>query len=353
MRRAFFFGLALALGGLVGTPASAQTDAELKATAEALFRDGMAAFSAGNYTEACSKLEGAVSLTRGEALGGALLLAQCYEKQGKTASAWAAYSEVAGKARAAGQAARADEAEKGAATLLPRLHYIVLRVPPEIAALEGASILRQGKPVRREVWTIRFPADPGAIDFEATAPGKRRAKVSVVIPDAAGETPVVFAPLEDDVARVTPPAPTASATPIAPTIAPSTAPPPPPPPPSAGSWSGPRVAGAALAVVGVAGMGAGIAIGALAKGRYNDAVADTTNCATLPAGGYTCSDVTKTEDARSLGDAGTVVFFVGAGATLGGGLLLLLAPSSAKAAASLPRVVVGRDGGGLLWKGSF
>jgi hypothetical protein len=322
--------------------------------AEVLFREGMAAFDAGSYAEACSKLEGAVSLTRGEALGGALALAKCYEKQGKTASAWAAYSEVAGKARASGQASRAAEAESGATALLPKLHYIALRVPPEIAAIEGAQITRQGKPLRREAWGVRLPADPGSVVFEVTAPGKQPTQKVVDVPTTPGETPVVFDPLVD--AQPSAPPSGSAVVPAATSSAPpSSTPPfvPPRPMESGGFWSGPRVAGAVIAGLGVAGLGAGIALGAVAKGHYNDAVGDTSNCSALAGGGHACSDIGPIEDARSLGTAGTVTFFVGAGALVGGGLLLLLSPFTYREASSLPTLTIGRDGGAVTWTGVF
>lgn len=345
MQRALLAGISAVL---LSSTAFAQTDAESKAAAETLFRDAKTAFDAGDYTTACPKLAGAYALTGGEALGGALLLARCYEKQGKIASAWGVYIEVAGKAGAAGQPERAAQAARGAAALLPRLHYVSLRVPDAVVAIDDAQIRRQGKPLRRELWSSRFPVDPGTFTLEVAAPGKRTATKSVPIPDAPGETPVTVAPLADS------PVSAPSSGPVTPPLADPGKPPRPPVPAGAADrWSGPRVAGVVIAAVGVVGMGVGIGVGALAKGRYTDAVADPTNCGERPGGGVACVDLGPTEDARGLGNVGTVTFLASAGVALGGGLMILLAPSRLREAASLPHLRVGRDEATLTWMGAF
>jgi hypothetical protein len=336
MQRALLAGISAVL---LSSTAFAQTDAESKAAAETLFRDAKTAFDAGDYATACPKLEGAFALTGGKALGGALFLARCYEKQGKVASAWGVYTEVAGKAESSGQAERAAEAAKSAAALLPRLHYVSLHVPEAIVAIAGAQIFRQGKPLRRELWSSRFPVDPGTFSLEVAAPGKRTATKTVPIPAAPGETPVTVEPLADDAVSAPGPGPIK--------------PPPPAPSGAVDRWSGPRVAGVVIAAVGAVGMGVGIGVGALASGRYKDAVADPKNCSESPGGGVACTDLGPTEDARGLGNVGTVTFLASAGVALGGGLMILLAPSRLREAASVPHLTVGRDGAAITWMGAF
>lgn len=342
---------------LLGSSAFAQSDAESRAAAEVLFREGMAAFNAGNYAEACPKLESAVALTGGEALGGVLALAGCHEKQGKIASAWAAFSEVAGKARAAGQTARAGEAESGAAALLPKLHYMILRVPAELAATEGVQILRQGKPFRRELWGARLPVDPGAIAFEVTAPAKVAAKVTVQIPQTPGETPIALQPLADAQVAAPPasaavavaPSNSASAGPSAPVKAVASSP--------LLYWNGPRTTGVVMMGLGATALGIGIALGGMAKDSYEGALADPANdCSELGAGGYACADPGPVRGARALGDAGTAVAAGGIGFAVGGALLFLLWPSQPRHAPSaelVPRVTVGQGGFAFTWTGAF
>ena len=348
MHRALLAGISTIL---LSSTAAAQTDAESRAAAEVLFHDAKTAFDAGDYATACPKLEGAYALTGGEALGGALFLARCYEKQGKIASAWGVYTEVAGKAGAAGQTERAAQAASGAAALRPRLHYVSLRVPEAVAAIPEAQIRRQGKPLRRELWSSRFPVDPGTLTLDVTAPGKRTATRTVPIPSAPGETPITLDALVDS------PASTPSAGSIQPlSAAPEKAPLLPPPQVAPDPWSGPRVAGVVIAAIGVAGMGVGIGVGAAARGEYKTAVADASNCSALPGGGVACSNLGPTEDARRLGNLGTVTFLASAGVALGGGLLLVLAPTRPREAVSvshLPRLAVGRDGAAITWMGTY
>ena len=71
------------------TVAHAQTG---EAVAESLFRDGKQLFQSDDFEHACPKL--AQSYQIDPAGGTALLLAICYEKQGRLASAWARYNDA-------------------------------------------------------------------------------------------------------------------------------------------------------------------------------------------------------------------------------------------------------------------
>ncbi len=111
-----------------------------------------------------------------------------------------------------------------------------------------------------------------------------------------------------------------------------------------------------IAAVGVAGMGVGVGIGAAARGEYRAAVTDASNCGALPGGGVACTDLGPTNEARRLGNLGTVTFLASAGVALGGGLLILLAPSHPREAVSvpnLPHLTVGRDGAAITWTGTY
>ena len=83
----------------VGAGAQAQGSADQKAAAEALFDKGLAAMKQGEYAQACAFLEQSQSVERG--IGTMLYLAECYEKLGRTASAWAMFREAASAAKAA------------------------------------------------------------------------------------------------------------------------------------------------------------------------------------------------------------------------------------------------------------
>src|SRR5580698_3214939 len=96
LRLAAHAALALALGigtiAATGGEALAQ-NAPDQAEARTLFDDGVRLFKAGDFPAACSKLGASYHLFAG--IGTRGKLAECYEKVGRTASAWAMYREVA------------------------------------------------------------------------------------------------------------------------------------------------------------------------------------------------------------------------------------------------------------------
>jgi thioredoxin-like negative regulator of GroEL len=105
---------------------SAQTKSgSNRAAAEALFNQGRDLMTAGKFVEACPKFEASQQLDPG--LGTMLNLAECYEKTGRTASAWAEYREAIPLARAAGSKARQDLAVERAKALEERLSTLTIR----------------------------------------------------------------------------------------------------------------------------------------------------------------------------------------------------------------------------------
>src|SRR5689334_21242307 len=121
------------LGGMVGlfalfhaAVASAEATPEQKASAEALFDAAIQAMKDGHYTDACPKLENSQRIDPG--VGTLLYLGECYERIGRTASAWATFREAASQAEASGQARRAKAAHDRIAKLEPDLSYLTIEV---------------------------------------------------------------------------------------------------------------------------------------------------------------------------------------------------------------------------------
>ena len=116
--------LALGLLLLLSTPALAAepgtaSDATDKERAAQLFKEARALAELGNLEEACQKLEQSVELHEG--VGNRFNLADCWEKTGRTASAYTLFIEVADATRELGQSDREKTARARAEALAPKL----------------------------------------------------------------------------------------------------------------------------------------------------------------------------------------------------------------------------------------
>ncbi|HYQ15411.1 MAG TPA: tetratricopeptide repeat protein, partial [Polyangiaceae bacterium] len=159
----------------------------------------------GKYTEACPKFEASQQLDPG--LGTMLNLAECYEKTGRTASAWAEYREAIPLARAAGSKARLDLATERAQALQDRLSTLTIRAISGEDDDAHLEVRRDGVAVQQAELGAPIPVDPGEHVVEAVAPGRQpwsskvqvgadSAKVSVEIPKLQAESaPASAAPL--------------------------------------------------------------------------------------------------------------------------------------------------------------
>lgn len=151
----------LALGiALLAPPVAAQ---DAKVQAEALFKEAVALSAKGDHAAACQKLEASDKLETG--LGTKLRLADCREKTGRLATAWAAFREGAALA-----ALRKDKREKiardRAGALEQRLSTLTVEVQDPAAGLE---VKLAGVVLARAAWGTRVPFDGGTYDVEARA----------------------------------------------------------------------------------------------------------------------------------------------------------------------------------------
>lgn len=167
---ALFVGCALLHSGV----ARAQ-DAN-PAAAEQLFQEGRALMDESRFAEACEKFKESARLD--VAPGTVLNLAQCYERVGRTASAWARYREVVALSTRRGQPERAAFAESKVKELEPKLVSVVYVVPrPET----GLVVEQDGTDLGRAAWGTRIPVDPGAHQLRVSAPGFRSWSASVFV----------------------------------------------------------------------------------------------------------------------------------------------------------------------------
>lgn len=183
-------GVVIALATM-STPARAQQD---KVLAEALFREGRELIDQGKVAEACGKFGESYRLDR--ALGTLINLALCHEKEGKTASAWAEFSDAAADA-AAEKDDREAFARKHIASLLPELSRLRLVVAPPASGLATLDIRLDGHVLGRAAWSSPLPIDPGDHEISAAADGKKTYTAKVTIVKGPGVTNVNIPALED------------------------------------------------------------------------------------------------------------------------------------------------------------
>src|ERR1700733_5702276 len=90
-----------------------------KIVAEALFEEGRKLVADGNFADACPKFADSQRLDPSPAT--LLNLASCYEKQGRSASAWVTYREAASAANAASRPDYVVAAQRHAEALAAHL----------------------------------------------------------------------------------------------------------------------------------------------------------------------------------------------------------------------------------------
>ncbi len=193
--------LAAAAVLVAGAPAHAEPSPDDKASAQALFDDGKKLLKEKNYPEACPKL--AESLRLDPALGTKLHLADCYEKNGQTASAWALFREAAEQAKIANQADRERKASDRAAALALRLCRLRIEVSVE-AEVTGVEVLRDSTQLGPAIWGTNVPLDPGEHRIVAEAPGKKPFATTVTLKDGETTPVVVLIPALEDLPKPAP-----------------------------------------------------------------------------------------------------------------------------------------------------
>jgi hypothetical protein len=301
--------------------AAAQTSAAEKTTAEALFDEGVKLMKSGNFEEACPKLENSQRVD--PAVGTLLYLGECYEKSGRTASAWATFREAQSAAETSGQTRRAQTAKQRVEKVEKELAYLIIEAADATKSLPGLRITRGGIDAGTSIIGAPVPVDPGEVRLEVSAPGYQNYVVTVSVqPQSRQSIQVPALAVKEEVPASSPATP-APAGPAGMAPAPAPAPPPPPVVEERGT--------SALAIVGLIVGGAGIAtagVGAYfgVRAISEDRKADDGSC-----GPNVCqekADFDQSAKAVSSARAANVAIGVGSGLILAGGLMFLFAPSS-------------------------
>jgi hypothetical protein len=329
---------AVVLLAVSGT-ASAQTvpPGNDKVAAEALFEDGRKLALTGKYADACPKFAESQRLDPSPST--LLNLASCWEKVGRSATAWATYREAESVAHAVKRQDYAATAQRHADALAPKLARLTVNVPQPVPNIQ---VKRDGVPVGPAEWGATIPIDAGAHNMEASAPGYKPWAATIdVSPDGAQVTTAV-PPLEPlPVETSSPPASPPAERPVSP--APAAAPP--AQAENASSASPQRTIGLVVAAAGLVGMGAAGVLAIVANSKNQDSLKSCPNNPNL----CSTAGVAERSDARTAGDAATVALGVGAAVFVAGTALWLTAPSSRPAA----RIAIVPTIGGAMLDGAW
>ena len=316
-------------------------DETRKASAQSLFEAARKLMTERNYAEACPKF--AASQKLDPAIGTLLNLANCYEKQGKVASAWATFREAVDVAKAASDARREEEALYRSALLLPKLSKLTITAPP--GSPEGLAIRVNDVDMAPAMLGTPMPLDPGTITVHARAKGKKEWRTTVNLGPDAAMLQVAIPPWEEaPVDAAAPVASAGSSSPVLPASFDGDQSP-------AKRGSTQRTVGLVVGGVGVVALATGGILALSARSKWNDVKGrcPDNQCETQ-------ADVTQASDARSGANVATIVMGAGAACIVGGAALWLLAPSKSPNRVSRPvqlSPVLGQSSVGLWLHGGF
>jgi hypothetical protein len=311
--------MSASLGVVTARPALAQSSTDA-ASAQAMFDQARQLMAAGNYGAACPKLEESQRLDPGS--GTLLNLGDCYEHDGKLATAWSKFLEAASAAHVSGNAEREATARSRAAALAPKLSKIVIEVP-SANTVKGLEVKRDGIGVGAAQWGSAMPADDGPHTVTATAPGRKAWETTVTVARGQGllNVPIPALEIDPDASKTAASGGSGSGSPAR----------------DSSSGLGTQKTVALVAGgIGVVGIGVGTVFGLQSKSKHDEAA---THCS-----GSECADQTGVDlknDARSAGDLATVGFVIGAAGLVGGAVLWFTAGSGSSEGAASTRVGLG------------
>lgn len=285
--------LCLLLGVTNAGLARAQSNADL-AAADAAFNEALQLMDAGDFAQACPKLEQSQKLA--PASGTLLNLGDCYEQLARLPSAFRSFSKAAALAHETGKPERERVARQRADALRGRIALLTVVAPKSRPA--GLEISVDGVSIPSSDWSSPYAVDPGTHTLDATAPGREPFRTT--LPTVTGNTALT---VEIPELR----------------LLATSAPPKPEPARSTSPFDAQGVAALVSAGIGVGGVVAGSVFGLHSMSKHDESDRYCT--------GDTCHDprgVEAMEDARAAGDRATLSFIIG-GVGLGAGAVLWFA----------------------------
>jgi len=314
--------LALALVLVVSSPAFADK-------ADDLFKQGKKLMGEKKFAEACPKLEKSFEID--PQIGTELNIGRCYEEWGKLGKAYRAYSDAAKRAGDS-KDPRETKIKELIAKLEPSVPKLVIHVP-DGADTAGLQVAIDGVAVTDLTAPQLLDPGPKSVEY-ALGSGARKQKlvalergatseITLELPKQAGKT-------DDKVVVAPKPAPE-------------------PEPEAAAVGHTQRVAGVAIAGVGVVAFGVSSYLALSARSKYSDALA--ANCMGM-TNACNMQGLTDTHDARSKANTATIIGGAGIAAIATGIVLYVIAPHANTTEHAL-YVAPSASGTGLAFGGVF
>lgn len=163
--------------------------------AEALFVQGRAFMTRGQYVEACARFEESRRLDP-EAVGTLLNLGACNQQLKKYVSSQRYYRSALERLRGAPDDERVAIANKGLADVDPRTSSLRVSVP-DSARVPGLQIQVDGVDLPADKWDGELPADGGDHVIVANAPGKKELRIDFKLELERARGVVTLTRLED------------------------------------------------------------------------------------------------------------------------------------------------------------
>ena len=305
-------GSIVALSGILVTAHVSAQDS--RAAAVLAYDQAEALLAAGKVSEACPRY--AESQKLDPQLGTLLHLGDCFERNGQTASAWAAFRDAAEIAEQRGDP-RKRFAEKRIKALASRLSRLQINAP-HIAELH---VERDSIVVGSTLLNAPVPTDPGSHTITASAPG-RQAWTGTAFVKADGSATVITIPELEKEKPVSPAAPASPPVEATAKAAETPQPTKAAEPPEGGFWSQrwPAVAAGAVGVAGIA-VGSVFGLKSMSKKQAASKHCDGADCRDLVG-------VALRNDALAAGNISTIGFVVGGVGLATGAVLWFVLPSS-------------------------
>jgi hypothetical protein len=287
------------------------------------------------FSEACPKLVASHKLA--PAVGTLLNLADCYERAGQLASAWARFHEAIALAQRLGRPDREKTARERAEKLEPRLIRLTI-----VSQEKDVDVKLDGNALDPAALGTAVPVDPGKHAIEASAKGKKPFSTTVDVSDRSRSQSVEIPPLDAD--------PEGGKSSGGGSGSGGSGNDSHPPDEKAADGSFQRIASYATLGAGVLGVGIGAIFGLKTSSTWNETKTHCTSTLECDRTG-----VQLAADAKNAGTTSTIAFIAGGLLLAGGAALYFTAPTTppAKTTGGPTNVRVGVGLGSVVVGGSF